>query len=99
MEYSGYSERSPFGKKTPGQKTKEALLLEETARQAAKERQATSTGGEDPQLLQNFAEGDVGNSRDEVGEVIGVSGETIRKGTDVYRMAYPDEYVHDNILW
>jgi len=76
--------------KSSGQKTREALVLEETARKAAENRQRS---GED--LTQIFAEG--GEWSEDVGNQLGVSKETVRKGTDVYRMAYPDEYVHDDL--
>lgn len=75
--------------KTEGQKTREALVLEETSREIGKNHM--SKGGEG---RQNF--GDLRWDED-VGEQIGVSKETVRKGTDVFRFAYPDEYVHDDL--
>jgi ParB-like chromosome segregation protein Spo0J len=52
----------------------EALpLLEEEA----KERQATSTGGKQPQLKEKLPEADLGQSRDAAGELFGVSGKYV----------------------
>ncbi len=50
-----------------------------------------SEGGEG---TQNFASPNSGEWREDGGEQIGISKETVRKATDVYRFAYPDEYVH-----
>jgi hypothetical protein len=69
----------------------EMLLLEETAREVGK--QNMSKGG---QGMQNFADLDE-NWRQDVADRVGVSHETVRKGTDVYRFAYPDQFVHDNL--
>lgn len=78
--------------KSPGQETREMLLLEDTAREVAKERQGSRSD-----IPQNFAESGKGEWRDEVADEIGVSHETVRKGTDVYRFAYPDQFVHDDL--
>lgn len=37
------------------------------------------------------------NTRKEVAEAVGIGERTIQKGTEVFRMAYPDEYVHDDL--
>lgn len=72
------------------------LLLEETAREVAKENNRNSgnqhTGQDGPS--QNFGKA---QWQKEVGEQIGVSHETVRKGTDVYRFAYPEARVHSTI--
>jgi len=39
------------------------------------------------------------NTREKVAEDIGVAHGTIQKGLDVYRIAYPDEYVHDDLSY
>lgn len=82
--------------KTPKQQSQEALVLEETARKAAKENQATSQGGSNQHRL-NLDEGDSARWDEEVSEQIGVGKDTIRKGTDIFRMAYPEKYVHDDL--
>jgi hypothetical protein len=64
------------------------LLLEETAREIGLDRT-----GERTDLRQNSVEGDY-RWDSEVAEKIGVSRDTVRKGTDVYRFAYPDQFVH-----
>jgi len=78
--------------KSPGQETREMLLLEETAREVAKEnRRATQNNDSAEAVSQNFAQ--QGKWTENVGEQIGVSKETVRKGTDVYRFAYPEQFV------
>ena len=49
---------------------------EDAVKAKAKERQATSTGGTAPQLMENFPQADKGASRDELGKMAGVSGKT-----------------------
>jgi len=72
------------------------LLLEETAREVAKEnRRATQNNDSAEAVTQNVVE--QGEWTENVGEKIGVSKETVRKGTDVYRFAYPDQFVHDDL--
>lgn len=58
------------------------LLLEETARKIGNQGQ-----GERTDLSQKSAKSDY-DWRKEVGEEIGVSHDTVQKGTDVYRFAY-----------
>ena len=80
--------------KTSGQKTREALVLEEVEREIGKENMSES-GGANPgsSNLKNPNH----NTREKVAEDIGVAHGTIQKGLDVYRIAYPDEYVHDDL--
>jgi hypothetical protein len=77
--------------KNAKQQSQEALVLEETARQIGREGQGTRTD-----LRKNSYEGSGGWDRD-VADIIGVSHDTVRKGTDVFRIAYPDKYVHDDL--
>lgn len=62
--------------KTPGEKINEGLLWEQIEQERAQERE--SSGG-----VQDFAQGDAGKTRDKVGEKIGMSGESYRKGKRV----------------
>ena len=41
-------------------------------REAAKERQGTSTGGSNPQLVETLPQADTGQSRDKAGERVGL---------------------------
>jgi hypothetical protein len=43
----------------------------------AKQRQATSTGGSKPQLVELFPQADAGKSRDQAGKAVGVSGKYV----------------------
>lgn len=64
-----------------------ARRLEKIESVKARERQATSTGGANPQLVQNFAEADTNKTRNIVAEKLGIgSGETYRK----------EKYIVDN---
>lgn len=78
--------------KTPKQQGQEALVLEETARKAAKERMEWAS---DETPTPNLEEG--GEWSEEVSEHLGLGKTSIRNGTDVFRMAYPDKYVHDDL--
>ncbi len=49
-------------------------------RAKARERQATSTGGNTPQLMENFPQAEKSASRDELGAMAGVSGKTFEHG-------------------
>lgn len=61
--------------------------LERIEAAKAKERQATSTGGSNPQLVQKFAQAEQTKTRDMVAEKLGIgSGETYRK----------EKYIADN---
>lgn len=73
--------------KTSGQQTREMLVLEETARGIGKE--LMSEGGKGNQVSDDL------QWQDKVGEDVGVSRDTVHKATNIYRMAYPDEYVDE----
>jgi len=74
--------------KTFSQKMNEARELERIERKRAIQRQATSTGGADPQLVQNFAQADSGKTRDKVAGQVGIgSGEQLRKAKKVWDAA------------
>lgn len=65
---------------------------EDAVKAKAKERQATSTGGTAPQLMENFPQADKGASRDELGKMAGVSGKTYEHAVTVMEEA-PDPIV------
>ena len=77
--------------KTPGQQAREMFLLEETERQVGKEHMSGGGEGSQNSANPNF------DMYEEIGEEIGVSHDTVKKATDVYRFAYPDEYLHDDL--
>lgn len=79
-------------KKSKGQQTREALVLEETARSLAKERIEWASD-EPPESIDSG--GSSGRWYEQVGEQIGLSGKSVQRGTDVFRMAYPDKYVDE----
>ena len=84
IEISENEVRKDFSK---SERIEYARRLEKIESIKAKERQATSTGGSTPQLMQTFAEADNGTVRDVVAEKIGIgSGETYRK----------EKYIVDN---
>lgn len=84
IEISENEVRKDFSK---SERIEYARRLEKIEVLKAKERQATSTGGSTPQLMQTFAEADNGTVRDVVAEKIGIgSGETYRK----------EKYIIDN---
>ena len=60
---------------------------EDAVKAKAKERQATSTGGTAPQLMENFPQADKGASRDELGAMAGVSGKTYEHAVAVMEEA------------
>lgn len=60
---------------------------EDAVKAKAKERQATSTGGANPQLMENFPEAENNTSRDELGAMAGVSGKTYEHGVAVLEKA------------
>jgi predicted XRE-type DNA-binding protein len=74
--------------KTPAQQSREMLVLEETGREIGKEGQGTRTD-----LCQDFGKGDF-RWNERVGEDVGLSHETVRQATNLFRMAYPDQYVN-----
>lgn len=61
--------------------------IEDVKREEARKRQATSTGGANPQLMENFPEAEHGTSRDQLGVMAGVSGKTYAKGTHILENA------------
>lgn len=62
---------------------------EDVVKAKARERQATSTGGAEPQLRENFPEADNKRARDELGSMAGVSGKTYEHAVKVMQDA-PD---------
>jgi hypothetical protein len=65
---------------TTYQKGELALRFEPLLKAQAKERQATSTGGKNPQLVKNPAQADsVGRTRKKIADIAGVSHDTIEK--------------------
>lgn len=84
IEISENEVRKDFSK---AERVEYARRLEKIESVKAKERQATSTGGVNPQLVQNFAEADTNKTRNIVAEKLGIgSGETYRK----------EKYIVDN---
>lgn len=69
--------------KSNWQIAEEASALMEIAAARAKERQATSTGGATPQLVDTCPQADNGKARDDVGEALGISGRTVADLTTV----------------
>lgn len=57
--------------------------IEGQIRAEAKERQRTSTGGANPQLVPNLAEAEKGTSRDKLADMAGVGHTTYQKGTHI----------------
>jgi len=55
------------------------LKYESFYREQARKRQATLSGGNNPQLLQNSAEAEKGNAMDKLGKMVGVSRDTLKK--------------------
>lgn len=64
---------------TRAQRVSLVLRLKDEIAAEAKKRQATSTGGADPQLKQNSAEAAKGETRDELALLAGVSHDTVDK--------------------
>ena len=60
---------------------------EDAVKAKARERQATSTGGTAPQLMEKFPQADKGASRDELGAMAGVSGKTYKHAVTVMEEA------------
>jgi N6-adenosine-specific RNA methylase IME4/ParB-like chromosome segregation protein Spo0J len=85
--------RKPF---LPSEAVSLGLALEVVAREEAKKRQATSTGGADPQLSASgkFPEADKGQTRDKVAESLGMLGRTYEKAKAVVvaAQAEPEKY-------
>jgi len=77
--------------KSPGQEGKEMLWLEKTKRQMNAAGQGTRNDTS-PQLGQSSFRWD-----EEVAKEIGASKNTVRRATEVYRFAYPDQYVHNDL--
>ena len=71
------------------QKFDVAKDLEEALKKEAKKRQATSTGGSNPQLTQKSAEADKGETRDKMAKHIGVSHDTYNKMKKIDSEATP----------
>jgi len=57
----------------------ETRALKKIESEKAKERQTTSTGGSDPQLVENFPQAEKGKTRDKVAEKVGISGKQLEK--------------------
>lgn len=84
MEISENEVRKDFSK---AERIDYARRLERIEAAKAKERQATSTGGSEPQPVQKFAQAEQTKTRDVVAEKLGIgSGETYRK----------EKYISDN---
>lgn len=84
IEISENEVRKDFSK---AERVEYARRLEKIESVKARERMATSTGGANPQLVQNFAEADTNKTRNIVAEKLGIgSGETYRK----------EKYIVDN---
>ena len=62
---------------------------EEAERAKAKKRQATSTGGNKPQLVVNSSQAGKGKTRDKMGKLIGVSGQTYDRLKKINHEATP----------
>lgn len=60
---------------------------EDAVKAKAKERQATSTGGSEPQLKEKFPEAEKKQARDELGAMAGVSGKTYEHAVEVLENA------------
>ena len=74
--------------KTFSQKMAEAEQLQAIERERARERQATSTGGVEPQLVETFPQADKGKTRDKVAAATGIgSGRTYDKAAQVWEAA------------
>ena len=61
------------------QRSELAIKYEPMIRKIAAKRQATSTGGAEPQLVQNSAQAEKGKTRDKLAKLAGVSHDTINK--------------------
>ena len=73
--------------KTFSQKMNEAQLIKDIATEDARRRQATSTGGKNPQLKENYPKAE-GQARDIVAEKIGIgSGRTFDKAEKIWGKA------------
>jgi ParB family chromosome partitioning protein len=82
--------RQPF---TPSEAVSIGMALEKLLRAEAKRRQATSTGGKDPKRKPasgNLPEPDKGQTRDQVGEAVGMSGRTYEQARFVVGAAKKD---------
>lgn len=60
---------------------------EDVVKAKAKERQRTSTGGTNPQLMEKFPEAEKSTSRDELGKMAGISGKTYEHAVEVIEKA------------
>ena len=77
------------------QKAELVLRLKPIVQEKAKERQATSTGGSTPQLLQKSAKAeDPIHTREELAKLAGVSRDTIRK-VELIKNGFPDFWIPD----
>lgn len=79
------------------QRSEIALQLEDLLKEQAKERQATSTGGANPQLVKNSAQAETndvrsteqGKTRNAIAKTAGVSHDTVKKVKDIRDAAIP----------
>jgi ParB-like chromosome segregation protein Spo0J len=80
--------------KSPDQQAREMLKLEETARASVKEkeRRRKSTRPNWDESKSETKRWDV-----EIADDVGVGKNTVRRATDIYRFAYPEKYVHDDL--
>lgn len=77
------------------QKVEEGLMWEEIEKGKAKKRQATSTGGKEPQLRDNVPQDEEGRSRDIIAEKADIgSGRTYERATYGIRKNY--NFIHIN---
>lgn len=73
------------------ERAKLALQLKPILQEEAKKRQATSTGGENPQLVPKSAQAEKGRVRDELAKIAGVGHDTIEKVQVIEKSATPEE--------
>lgn len=78
--------------KTNEQRAREAAALVDIEKQRAKRRQATSTGGAEPQHVETLPQAE-GRTRDVVGEKVGMSGRTVDKAVEVVKVI--DDLAHN----
>lgn len=76
---------------TTEQKAALGVSIKAYEAERARERQATSTGGTNPQLMENFPQADAGTARDKAGQAVGVAGKTIDKAEKIAEAA-PDVF-------
>lgn len=81
--------------KTAGQKANEAIELDKQYRKAGKENLGHGKTAPGKNASVKIDEGV--DTRKQIADDVGVGEGTIQKGMDVKRMAYPEEYVHDDL--